>query len=274
MKKYIILIFVLLAVCGYFVGRELNRIDVLRIGVECDYPPNNWEEKRVTNSNVPLENKEGCYAEGYDIQIAKFVAEHMGARLEIKKIEWQDLIPALQRREIDAIFSGMLDTDDRRKLINFSDTYDFQETEYAIIVYRTSKYANATKLTDFYGAVLTGQKGTLHDEAIDQIPGAIHITPVDTFSAMIEKLVKHEIDGAVIDVDSGKIHERSNPNLVLIRFPEGEGFNINFTGTCAGVRKRDSRTLDAINSALSELSKRDRQRIMDRTIVREWENTF
>ena len=271
MKKYIFLI-VLLFLIVYIAGRSMNKITVLRVGTEGDYPPNNWEEDKSTDSNVPIENKKGFYVEGYDIQIAKHVAEQIGAKLEVKKIAWQDLIPALKRREIDAIFSGMLDTDARKKEIAFSNTYDFQETEYAIMVYKNGKYASAKKLSDFYGAVITGQKGTLFDDAVEQIPGAIHVEAADTFTEMIDKLENHDIDGVVIDLDSGLIHERSYPSLMLVRFSEGDGFKFNFTGTCAGVRKNDAKLLNEINSVINGLSKRDRQRIMDRTIARQWEN--
>ena len=59
---------------------------------------------------------------------------------------------------------------------------------------------------------------------------------------------------------------------MVIRFPKGEGFKFDYKGICAGVRKKDKLLLDEINNALRKLSKRDRQRIMDRTIAREWEN--
>ncbi len=274
MKMYILLVIALLSGLVYYAGSHMNSIEVIRIGTECDYAPNNWEENKATDSNVPIENKKGFYAEGYDIQIAKVVADKIGARLEVKKIAWQDLIPALQRREIDAIFSGMNDTDERKKIISFSETYDFQDTEYVIIVYKNSKYASAKKLNDFFGAVITGQEGTFFDQAIEQIPGAIHTNPVDTFHAMIEKLESHEVDGIVMDLDSGKMYEKNHSNLTLIRFPKSEGFKFDFTGTCAGVRKRDATLLKAINDALGGLSKRDRQKIMDRTIAREWENSL
>ena len=271
MKKYIFLLVVLFALFVYVVGNDVNKITVIRIGSECDYPPNNWEETRHTDSNLPIENKEGFYVEGYDIQIAKFIAEEMGAKLEVRKIEWSELIPALQQREIDAIFSGMLDTDERKQFIAFSDTYDFKETEYGILIHNNGKYANAKTLNDFSGAVLTGQKGTTLDDAIEQIPGAVHVAPVDTFTEMINKLLNHEVDGLVVDLDSGRLNEQLHSDLTMIRFPEDEGFKFKFTGTCAGVRKRDARFLKEINNALGKLSKRDRQRIMDRTIAREWE---
>ena len=273
MRKYVAVIFVFLCVFIYFgVQYNSSKVRIIRVGTECDYVPNNWEENRETDSNVPLVNKEGYYAEGYDIQIAKIVADKIGAKLEVKKIAWQDLIPALTRRDIDAIFSGMLDTEERRKTISFSEVYEVQATEYAVIVHKNGKYANAKTLNDFVNASFTGQKDTNLYNAIDQLPGAIPRTPVDTVSEMLNMLLKHEVDGIVINVDTGRTYERAYSDLTMIRFPEGQGFKFDFKGICAGVRKSDTRLLKEINSVLSSLSIRDRHRIMDRTVAREWEN--
>lgn len=272
MKKYLLFLIILLSLLGYMLNRSFNRVEVFRVGVECDYPPNNWEESRPTDSNVPLANKKGFYAEGYDIQLAKLVAEHMGAELEVKKIAWQDLIPALQRKEIDAIFSGMLNTEERRKVIAFSDVYGVEEIEYTLVVNKDSEYEKARKLTDFTGAVLIAQKGTNLDAAIDQIPTAIHLTPVATVSEMLEKLVNHEVDGSVMNFDTARAYASQYPNLRIIRFPKGHGFVFDFTGICAGVRKNDTKLLSEINHVLGDLSRRDRLHIMDRTISRQWRN--
>ena len=113
---------------------HLGRSRVLRIGSECDYPPNNWEEERDTDSNVPIANREGRFAEGYDIQIAKTVADAMGAKLEVYKLDWNELIGALTEKKIDAIFSSMLDTTDRKKYIAFSNVYEDRLAEYNVIV--------------------------------------------------------------------------------------------------------------------------------------------
>ena len=272
MKKYIFFVIILLGFVIYAVGHNINKVAVIRIGTECDYAPNNWEEHRETDTNIPLENEKGFYAEGYDIQIAKFVAGELGAKLVVKKIAWQDLIPALQRREIDAIFSGMLDTAERRRAIAFSDVYEVEETEYTIIVNKKGKYAAAKKFTDFNGAKFTAQKDTNLYNAIDQIPGAIPLAAVDTVQEMLNKLVNGEIDASIINLDTGHSYERMYKDLMVIRFPKGEGFQFDYKGICAGVRKKDKLLLDEINNALRKLSKRDRQRIMDRTIAREWEN--
>ncbi|MBQ9903853.1 MAG: transporter substrate-binding domain-containing protein [Synergistaceae bacterium] len=272
MKKYIV-IFVLVICVSVFVfmrGDEdgSKSKPVLRVGVECDYPPNNWEEKRPTDFNVPLSNQEGSYADGYDIQIAKFVANELDMTLSLKKIQWNDLLPALNKGEIDAIFSGMLDTAERRNSVAFSETYEVKKTEYAIIVNNSSPYAKSKTFIDFRGAKIIAQKGTKLDAVIDQIPGVIHVKPTETVQQMLDALVNYRVDGAVINVDTGHSYEATYKNLTLKRFPEGKGFVLNFSGICAGVRKSDTELLHRINRTLDGLEGSKRQKIMESTVSR------
>lgn len=267
MKKYLMLILVL-GVFSYYAAENFGERQTLRIGVECDYAPNNWLEDYQTDTNLPIVNEPGHYAEGYDIQIAKLVAEEMHADLVVKKFGWNELPQALARREIDAIFSGMLDTEDRRRYAVFSDTYDAAKTEYTIVVNRASRYADAEELRDFSGAKLVAQRGTNLDSAIAQISGAVHMMPVDTVREMLNMVVHNEADGTVINFDTGQTYERKYHNLKVIRFPEGKGFKLDFNGICAGVRKGNTKLLEEINHALAKISKRERKRIMDRTIAR------
>ena len=267
MKKYVVLILVL-CILGFYAAEHFREKQILRIGVECDYAPNNWLEDHQTDTNLPIVNEPGHYAEGYDIQIAKLVAEEMNAVLEVRKFDWNELPQALARREIDAIFSGMLDTQDRRRYADFSDTYDIVRTEYTIVVNRASSYSYAESLSDFSGAKLVAQRGTNLDEAIAQISGAVHMPPVNTVRDMLNMVVNNKADGTVINFDTGQTYERKYKNLKVIRFPEGKGFKLDFNGICAGVRKGNTKLLEQINNALAKISKRDRQRIMDRTIAR------
>ena len=267
MKKYVLLILVL-CVFSFYAAEHFREKTILRIGVECDYAPNNWLEDHQTDTNLPIVNEPGHYAEGYDIQIAKLIAEEMHAVLEVRRFNWNELLPALARREIDAIFSGMLDTEERHKTADFSQTYDVAQTEYTIVVNRASSYADAEELSDFSGAKLVAQRGTNLDEAIAQISGAVHMPPVDTVQEMLNMVVNNEADGTVINLDTGQTYERKYKNLKVIRFPEGKGFKLDFKGICAGVRKGNTKLLEEINHALAAISKRDRQRIMDRTIAR------
>ena len=272
MKKSVAIL--VITICAFAIAYFANNKEevpakpVLRIGMECDYAPNNWEEKRPSEFNAPLSNQEGAYADGYDLQIAKLVAADMNATLEVKKIAWNDLLPALQRGEIDAIFSGMLDTEERKKQAAFSDPYEVTATEYSVVVNTASPYVNATKLTDFSGAKFTGQKATKLYSSIGQMPGAIAMPAVDTVPEMLDAVTSGRVDGIVINLDTGRSYEATHSNLKLIRFPKNEGFVIGFNGICAGVRKNDTELLSRINKVIRSTTKSERQKIMDKTVSR------
>jgi len=267
--KNFLLVAVLLLCASIFAAVHFNANErILRVGVECDYPPNNWEEERMSNINVPIVNKSGFYADGYDIQIAKIVAKSIGAELKIKKIAWEDLIPALNRREIDAIFSGMLDTSERKKLIDFSESYEERMTEYAILVQKDGPFADAKNLTDFVGARFVGQENSNFDDAIEQITGAIHLPPVAIASKMLEKLLKNEADGIVTDVELINSYVKNNPSLTGIIFPKDKSLVFDYTGVCAGVRKSDVNLTKEINVVLKNIPMQERQKIMDNSRLR------
>jgi len=271
MKKYLcrLLIFIV-SLYGFYQFFSEKEPVIFRVGSECDYVPNNWEEDKPTDSNVPIANKENAYAEGYDIQIAKLVAKSMGAKLEVVKLPYQYLIEALNKHEIDAIFSGMLDTKARRNLISFSDVYDVHVASYTILVHKDGKYAEAKTLKDFIGASLAAQKGTKFDWAAAQVKGAIHLPSASNIQEIFNKLKKQEIDATIVDSDMAQTYARVFPDFKIIKFQEGQGFKFDFTGVCAGVRRGDTKLIKAINRALDEISGRDRQKIMDQTILRSW----
>lgn len=98
----------------------------LKIGMECAYEPYNWTDTEGTSLGaVPIssEGQQGLYANGYDVQIAQYVANRLGLKLEIYAMEWDSLIPAVNSGAIDAIVAGMSPTAERAQEIDFTDTY-------------------------------------------------------------------------------------------------------------------------------------------------------
>lgn len=267
MKKYIVFALLLMAWPVFFFSRKEEKPapskPVLVVGVECDYVPNSWEEIEASESNIPIANHAGYYAEGYDVQIAKLVASQLDFVLEVRKIAWNDLLPSLESGDIDAIFSSMLDTEERRKIAAFSEPYEARKTEYAIIVHSEGNYTTAKTLKDFSSARIIGERGTKLDDVIEQIPGVLHLMPLDTVPKMMDFVIRGEADGAVIDTDSGHFYELTNKNLTLIEFHGDDGFNLGFRGVCAGVRKGNTELLHKINVALTTIDYSERQKIMD-----------
>ena len=78
-----------------------------RVGMECAYAPSNWQESAATDTNVPVENVAGAYAEGYDVQIARILADQLGKELVIVKLSWDGLIDALNQGQNDAIIARL-----------------------------------------------------------------------------------------------------------------------------------------------------------------------
>ena len=98
----------------------------LKIGMECAYEPYNWTDTEGTSLGaVPIssEGQSGLYANGYDVQIAQYVANRLGLKLEIYAMEWDSLIPAINSGAIDAIVAGMSPTAERSEQLDFTDTY-------------------------------------------------------------------------------------------------------------------------------------------------------
>lgn len=98
----------------------------LKIGMECAYEPYNWTDTEGTSLGaVPIssEGQNDLYANGYDVQIAQYVANRLGLKLEIYAMEWDSLIPAVNSGAIDAIIAGMSPTAERAQQVDFTDTY-------------------------------------------------------------------------------------------------------------------------------------------------------
>lgn len=103
-----------------------NPTGTLKVGMECAYAPFNWtdmDEPSLGAVPISSEGSEGMYANGYDVQIAQYIANKLGMKLEIYAITWDGLLPAVQSGTVDAIIAGMSPTAEREEEIDFTDVY-------------------------------------------------------------------------------------------------------------------------------------------------------
>ena len=159
MKKTIIGVFAgILTVLFIFLAMThgSKEDEYLRIGMEAAYAPFNWTQEDDSNGAVKIDGT-NQYANGYDVQIAKKVAEKLGKKPLIVKTSWNGLIPALSSGKIDMIVAGMSPTEERKKEVAFSNSY--YTSEPVMLVRKDGNYANATSLDDFKNAKVTSQQG-------------------------------------------------------------------------------------------------------------------
>ena len=190
----------------------------------------------------------------------KKIADGLGKKLVIVKTEWDGLVPAVQSGKIDAIIAGMSPTAERKKTIDFTDVY--YTSDLVMVVKKGGKYENATKLSDFKGATITGQLNTFHYTVIDQIEGAKKDTAMDNFPAMRVALESGKIDGYVSERPEGVSATAANDNFAM-----GQGFKTSAEDTAIAVGlAKDSPLKDKINKILAGISEDERKDLMDQAI--------
>ncbi len=95
---------------------------VLKIAMECAYEPFNWSQQTDANGAVKI-NGSQLYANGFDVQIAKYIAAELGMKLEVVKADWDSLIVGLNAGTFDGIIAGMSPTAEREEEVDFTDCY-------------------------------------------------------------------------------------------------------------------------------------------------------
>lgn len=235
--------------------------DTFVVGMECNYAPFNWTQTNASETAVEIADGSG-YADGYDVRIAQKIADGLGKKLVIEKIEWDGLTLAVRSGKIDAIIAGMSPTEERKATIDFTDPY--YETGVVIVVKKDSAYAAADSLDDFAGAKITGQMNTYHYTVIDQITGVEKESAMADFPSMIVALRSGAIDGYIADTNSAQAALKANGDLAIVSFEEGKGFETTPDEVAVSIGlEKGSELAGPINEILAGISAETRQQIMD-----------
>ncbi|MDR2381656.1 MAG: transporter substrate-binding domain-containing protein [Bifidobacteriaceae bacterium] len=236
----------------------------LRVGMEAAYAPFNWTQVDDSKGAVKIDG--GGWAGGYDVAMAKLVAEKMGRDLVVVKTGWDGLIPALQAGKIDMIVAGMTPTAERKESIDFSQPY--YASDIVVVVKKDSKWAEAKTIDELSGAKITGQLATVHyDKFVDQIPGVDKQTALTDFPTMILALKSGKIDGYVSERPGALSAVAGNTDLTFLSFPEGQGFDVAEDDTAIAIGlKKGSDLLAAVNEALGEISAETREQLMEQAV--------
>ncbi|KGR81829.1 transporter substrate-binding domain-containing protein [Lysinibacillus odysseyi] len=239
-----------------------SKDDVFKVGMEAGYPPFNWTQKDDSNGAVKIQGSKE-YAGGYDVEIAKKIAEGLGKELVIVKTEWDGLVPSLQSGAVDAIIAGMSPTEERKEAIDFTENY--YTSDFVIVVKKGGAYDKATKLTDFKGAKITAQLNTTNYKVIDQIPGVNQQVAMDNFPAMRVALQSGAIDGYVAERPEAISATAAIDGFAYNELEDGFKTDPADTAVAIGIRK-DEKNSDKMNEILSNISEDERQKMMEAAI--------
>lgn len=241
---------------------------VLRVGMECAYAPYNWAQSDTSNGAVPISGSSE-FAYGYDVMMAKYLAEKLGYELEIYQIDWDSLPVALQSNKIDCVIAGQSITAERLQTVDFTTPY-----YYASIVGLTkadSKYANATGISGLEGATCTSQINTVwYDVCLPQIKNANILPAMEVASQMLVALDSGKTELVVTDMPTAMAATKVYPDMKILDFTNSENDNFNVSAEeiniGISVKKGNTELLQALNTGLAELTVEDFERMMNEAI--------
>lgn len=239
--------------------RKFAEDGTMLVGMEANYAPYNWQTDTETEFTIPIENVDGAFADGYDVQFAKVIADAFNVEPRAVAMSFDGLVEACKRGQIDIICAGMTATPERAESVDFSDPY-LHDTV-SVITKKGSPYASATSLDDLKGVTIVGQKSTFYDEAIDQIPEVNHVEGLEFAPDVVAQLDNDQVEAITYSGASASKLLESYSDFVLVQFADGKGFTGDYASNDdnAAIAKGQDDVLAKINQAIADVpqDKRD-----------------
>lgn len=238
---------------------------VLRVGMECGYAPYNWTQNTDENGAVAIHDTKN-FAYGYDVMMAKTLAEKLGWEVDVYKIDWDSLPVALQSGKIDCVIAGQSITAEREKTVDFTEPYYYASI--VGLVKQDSEYASATKVDDLKGVTASSQINTVwYDKMLKQIPDAMIKPAFESVPNMLVALESGSINFVCTDRPTAMAACISYPDLKMLEFPDGQ-FKASEEDINIGISVQEGNTelVEKLNSALKDLTEDDFNKMMEDAI--------
>ncbi|HDH6699981.1 TPA: ABC transporter permease subunit [Staphylococcus aureus] len=208
----------------------------LRVGLSADYAPMEFEH--TVNGKTE-------YA-GVDIDLAKKIAKDNNLKLKIVNMSFDSLLGALKTGKIDIIISGMTSTPERKKQVDFSDSYMMTKN---IMLVKKDKVNEYKDIKDFNNKKVGAQKGTEQEKIAQTEIENASITSLSRLPDVILALKSGKVEGAVVEKPVAEAYLKQNPKLGIsnVKFNEEE------KDTLIAVPKDSPKLLSQINKTIKEV---------------------
>ncbi len=228
MKKSLILSSLLVTVLGV-VGCGKKQ-DVLVVGTNASFPPFEY-----------VGGSSGDEVMGFDIDLARQIAEDAGKTLKVENMKFDSLIVALNSGKIDMIASGMTITAERQASVDFSQPY-YEATQVLLVKKEDDSIHSLEDLKGKHFAVQLGSTADIMSKNYTQ-----NVTAFNTGFEAIMELKSGRVDLVLFDSAPAENYLAKNPDLKLIKLdfePEFYGF---------AVSKKQPELLNSINQTLEKM---------------------
>ena len=180
--------------------------------------------------------------EGIDVEIAGAIAKKLGLELVVDDMDFDAALLAVQQGKSDIVMAGVTVNEDRKLVMNFSDTYS--KGVQVVIV----KEGSDVTLDNLGDQMIGTQRGTTGYIYTSGDYGDDHVTAYDNGASAVQALMNGQVDCVVIDSAPAQAFVEANPGLTILDTEyTSEDYAI-------GMSKDNTALLEAVNGALKELT--------------------
>lgn len=209
---------------------------VLVMGTAADYAPFEYIDAKVSDDII-----------GFDIDLAKAATEKMGYKLQVKDMEFNSLIPALQADKVDFVLAGMTPNADRDKVVDFSKSY-YDTKEYMLVKKGSGIKSDADLAGKKLGAQTSSIQEDLAKSLAKQIKG-IKIESRDRIPELVQEVKLGRVDALITEDIVAENYLKQNKDLdyyvienqedqsKAAAFPEGSKLTAEFDKALAELTK-------------------------------------
>lgn len=217
----------------------------LVLATSADYPPYEWHLLKDGKDEIV----------GFDIEIAKAIAEEMGVELEIKDLDFDGIIPSITSGQADIGIAGLSATPEREEAVNFSAPYFTNEQ---VVLVRKEDADKYKKMEDFAGKVVGAQTGSIQEETVrENFPKDVELKSLAKLNNLAMEVKNKTADALVISKSSGEQYAKQFPELVVIDVGVPEE-----PGVCVASKKGN----DALTAYINQVV----QKLIDEGKIKEW----
>ena len=237
MKKFVSLILALTLVVCVFSACSKKDDNVLTMATNAAFPP--------------YEYKDGDKIVGIDAEIAAEIAKKLDMELEIVDIEFGSIVSGVQSGKFDMGMAGLTVTEDRKKSVNFSDTY---ATGVQVVIVKEDSAIKSVDDLAGKDIKIGVQQDTTGDIYASDTPenggyGEDHVVRYKTGADAVEALKTGKVSCVIIDNEPAKSFVKANKGLKIL---ETEYVTEDYA---IAISKDNKELLEKINKALEELKK-------------------
>ncbi|KMT23126.1 transporter substrate-binding domain-containing protein [Clostridium cylindrosporum] len=187
---------------------------------------------------------------GADIALAQEIAKDLGVKLEIKSMNFDGLLEALNAGNIDMVVAGMTPTDKRRQSVDFSELY-YKDSPQTLLI-RKENAGKIKSVNDLKGLTVGAQKGSIQEEIVKNEFKASKPKAVANIPNLIQELKNKNIDALVLEkVVAEQWIKKTGTDITMAPFEVG----VNYSGIAVAIKKGNKDLVDSVNKTIARVEK-------------------